>query len=361
MSPQALSKVKYGSFLKGNLLKGRVDQYELSLVLVELSTLMASGLSLINALRLIKDQTSNRAIKDGLDKVMQEIEKGRSLYRAFSEAGIFPEFFIEMLRTAESGENLKQVLKIAGQYLQKTVEARAKFFTAIAYPIFVIFASLLAVLVVVKVVVPKIAGVLESLGKELPLITKALVLFSVFLSYFVYLIPILAVLYVFRHRFIKKEFWDRYMLGVPILGRLSLYYNLSRFASSLYMSLSSNIPITRAIALSLGSISNVYLRASLIGVEQEVAKGKSLSLALRERRVLPETFLNLLAMGERSGELEKSLMMISELYERQAERVISFWLRFAEPLAMLVVGALVAVVVLSVVLPLSEISAGVRR
>ncbi|MFN3263647.1 MAG: type II secretion system F family protein, partial [Aquificaceae bacterium] len=88
---------------------------------------------------------------------------------------------------------------------------------------------------------------------------------------------------------------------------------------------------------------------------------RSLSASLRDRGVLPETFVNLLSMGERSGELERSLQMLTELYERQAERTISFWLRFAEPIAMLVVGALVAVVVLSVVLPLSEISAGVRR
>ena len=351
----------HSSLLKNDLLKRGIDQYELSLTLLELSTLMASGFSIIDTLRLMREQTSNKNMKKALDKIVQEIEKGKGIYRAFSEAGIFPEFFLEMLKTAERGENLERVLAIAGLYLQNMAQTRSKLLTTLAYPLFVIFSSLLAVLVVVKVVVPKIASVLQGLGKDLPLITKMLVLFANLLGYLLYLLPFFVLLFFLRHRLIKRELWDRFLLRLPVFGRLSLYYNLSRFASTLHMALSSNIPIARAISLSVGSISNAYLRASLRGIDQEVAKGRSLSSVLREKRVLPETFVNLLAMGERSGELEKSLKMLSELYERQADRVISFWLRFAEPLAMLVVGALVAVVVLSVVLPLSEISAGVRR
>ncbi len=337
------------------------SEYELSYILLELSFLLEGGLNIIKALDVLAHQVPEQRISQALLKVRASIERGQSLYSAFSSAGVFPEFFLEMLKSAERGENLQQVLKIAGEYLQKTAEVRAKLLTALAYPLFVISASLLAVLVVVRVVVPKIASVLQGLGKELPLITKALVLFAELLSYGVYLLPVLVLLYLFRFRLIRKELWDRFMLQLPLFGRLSLYYNLSRLAGTLHMALSSGIPLTRALSLSLGSISNAYLRESLRGVELEVAKGRSLSLSLKDREVLPETFLNLLALGERSGELERSLQMLSELYERQADRVISFWLRFAEPMAMLVVGALVAVVVLSVVLPLSEISAGVRR
>jgi len=339
----------------------RVSIEELSFFLLEFSMLLQAGLSLPKALEVLESQTSNRRLREAIDTIRQGIERGKGIYRSFSEAGVFPDFFLEMLKTAERGENLERVLAIAGLYLQNMAQTRSKLLTTLAYPLFVISASLLAVLVVVKVVVPKIASVLQGLGKDLPLITKMLVLFANLLGYLLYLLPFFVLLFFLRHRLIKREVWDRFLLRLPVFGRLSLYYNLSRFASTLHMALSSNIPIARAISLSVGSISNAYLRASLKGIDQEVAKGRSLSSVLRERRVLPKTFVNLLAMGERSGELEKSLKMLSELYERQADRVISFWLRFAEPLAMLVVGALVAVVVLSVVLPLSEISAGVRR
>ncbi len=346
---------------KAYIRRPKVSDSEIAFALLELSTLLESGLNLIKALEVISSETENAGLREALRRLKESVERGESISGAFSSAGIFPEFLLEMLKTAERGENLEKVLRIAGEYMQRTEDTKNKLLTTLAYPLFVIFSSLLAVLVVVKVVVPKIASVLQGLGKDLPLITKMLVLFANLLGYLLYLLPIFLLLFFLRHRLIKRELWDRFLLRLPVFGRLSLYYNLSRFASTLHMALSSNIPIARAISLSVGSISNAYLRTSLRGIDQEVAKGRSLSSVLREKRVLPETFLNLLAMGERSGELEKSLKMLSELYERQADRVISFWLRFAEPLAMLVVGALVAVVVLSVVLPLSEISAGVRR
>ncbi|MDW8434492.1 MAG: type II secretion system F family protein [Aquificaceae bacterium] len=342
-------------------LSGGVSSEEIAFALLELSILLEGGLNLLKALEVVSSQTGNKRLRDALLSVKSAVEGGQSLYGAFLKSNVFPEFFLEMLRTAERGENLSQVLRISGEYLQKLSETRSKVLTSLAYPSFVIFASILSVLVVVKVVVPKITAVLQGLGKELPLITRAIMVFSEVISYSLYLLPVLALLYIFRHKLIRRESWDAYMLKVPVFGKVSYYYNLSRFAGTLLMSLSSGIPITRALSLSVGSITNAYLRSSLKGVKEEVAKGRSISSALRDRKVLPETFTNLLLVGEKSGELEKSLKMLQSMYERQAERVVGFWLRFAEPIAMLLVAFLVAVVVLSVVLPLSEISAGVKK
>ncbi|MCS6957057.1 MAG: type II secretion system F family protein [Aquificaceae bacterium] len=355
--PNSVEEIKR---LKLKFYRG-VSSQDLSFLLLELYMVLEGGLDLLKALEVVASQTPEKRLREALMKVKASLEKGYSVHRAFYEAGVFPDFFVEMLKVAERGENLKHVIRIAGEYLQKTAETRMKVLTTLTYPSFVILASLLAVFVVVKVVVPKIVSVLQGLGKELPLITKALILFSELLSYILYAFPLLLVLFVLRYRIVGREVWDRYWLYVPIFGKVSLYYNLSRFAGTLLMSLSSGIPITRALTLSVGSFNNAYLRASLRGVEVEVAKGRSMSSVLRDRGVLPDNFVNLLSMGERSGELERSLKMLQELYEHQAERIVSFWLRFVEPIAMLLVGALVAVVVLSVVLPLSEISAGVRR
>ncbi len=343
------------------LRRGGISYYDLSFVLLELSMLLESGLNLMRALEVVASQSTNSRIKEALIEVKSSMEGGETLYRAFSKAGVFPEFFLEMLKVAERGENLEKILRIAGEYLQKTEENKMKMLTALAYPSFVIVASLLALFVAVKFVVPKIASVLQGLGKDLPLITKALLFLSYLLSYAIYLLPVFVILYLFRHRLISKELWDKYFLMLPIFGKVSFYYNLSRLSGTLLMALSSGIPLPRAISLSLGSLSNAYLRYSLSGVDKEVSKGRSLSMALKERQVLPDTFINLLALGEKSGELERSLKMLQDMYERQAERIIAFWLRFAEPIAMLFVGLLVALIVLSVVLPLSEISTGVKR
>ncbi|WP_448587631.1 type II secretion system F family protein [Thermocrinis sp.] len=349
------------SFWKKELFKRKPSQEDVAFVLTQLSLLLSSGLSLTKALEVAGEQAEDRRIRQALLSTKEAIEKGESIHQAFGRGEIFPEFLLEMLRTAERGENLERVLEIAGEFLRRMSEIRAKVFSSLTYPAFVILFSFLSVLVVVKWVIPKVASVLLSLGKDLPLITKVLLLFSKLLGYALYLLPLLILLLTLRRRLISKENLDKYFLKLPIFGKVSFYFQLSRFAGSLYMALSSGIPIVRAVSLSIGTMTNEHLRKRLRDVPEELSKGRSLSEVLGDTGMFPPLFVSLLATGEKSGELEKSLDLLERVYDQQAMRKINLWVRLAEPLAMLVVGILIAFVVLSVILPISEISGGVRR
>jgi type IV pilus assembly protein PilC len=266
-----------------------------------------------------------------------------------------------MLKTAERGENLEKVFEIAGEFLSRMAQVRAKVLSSLTYPAFVILFSLLSVFAVVKFVIPKVAGVLAGLGKDLPLITKILLFFSKLMGYFIYLFPLFILLFVFKGRLISRENIDKSYLKLPIFGKVSFYFQLSRFAGSLRMSLLSGIPLVRAVSLAIDTITNHYIKSRLKEVPKEIAKGKSLAEVLKATGVFPSLFVGLLATGERSGELEKALELLEKLYDQQAMRKINLWTRLAEPIAMLIIGILVAFVVLSVVLPLTEISSGVKR
>ena len=349
------------SFWKKEIFKKKPSQEDLAFVLTQLSLLLSSGLNLLKALETASQQIEDKRIKQALLSVKEAIEKGEPIHTAFEKGEIFPEFILEMLKTAERGENLEKVLDIGGEFLRRMSEVRAKVFSSLTYPAFVIVFSFLSVLLVVKFVIPKVASVLSGLGKELPLITKILLFFSNLLGYAFYLLPLALVLLLLRRRLISKENLDRYFLKIPIFGKVSFYFQLSRFAGSLRMALFSGIPIVRALSLSIGSITNEYIRKKLEDLPEQVAKGRSLSEVLRSKEVFPPLFVSLLAVGEKSGELERSLSLLEKVYDQQAMRVINLWLRLAEPIAMLVIGILVAFVVLSVILPISEISGGVRR
>ncbi|WP_333784209.1 type II secretion system F family protein [Thermocrinis sp.] len=349
------------SFWKKEIFRRKPSQEDLAFVLTQLSLLLSSGLNLLKALETASQQVEDRRIKQALLSVKEAIEKGEPIHTAFEKGEIFPEFILEMLKTAERGENLEKVLDIGGEFLRRMSEVRAKVFSSLTYPAFVIVFSFLSVLLVVKFVIPKVASVLSGLGKELPLITKILLFFSNLLGYAFYLLPLALVLLLLRRRLISKESLDRYFLKIPIFGKVSFYFQLSRFAGSLRMALFSGIPMVRALSLSIGSITNEYIRKKLEDLPEQVAKGKSLSELLRSKEVFPPLFVSLLAVGEKSGELERSLSLLERVYDQQAMRVINLWLRLAEPIAMLVIGILVAFVVLSVILPISEISGGVRR
>ncbi|RUM28684.1 MAG: type II secretion system F family protein, partial [Aquifex sp.] len=207
---------------------------------------------------------------------------------------------------------------------------------------------------------PKIANVLESFGKELPFITRFILVFADVLSLLLILFPLVLIVFHFREKFIKKEKLHFILLKLPILGKLNLYFNLSRFSRVLAMLLSASVPINSALNLAVKSISNVYLRNKFSKLISEVEKGKSFSALLSREKEIPELFVNLVETGEASGELEKMLNLLSEIYEKYSERVINFWLRIVEPLAILIIGITVGIIAVSVILPLTEITAGVR-
>lgn len=338
-----------------------VSNDEISYLLLRLSIMLSSGLTLTQALSAVYSQTENRRIAQAIIIIKEEIERGTSIAQAFRKAGIFPEFLVEMLKVAERGKNLEQILTISSEFLNRTSDIKSRVFSSLTYPLFVILLSLLSVVAVMNLVIPKIAQVLTGLGKELPLVTKLVLYLANSISYSLYLLPILILLFLYRYKIFKRSSLSRLMIKIPLIGKVIYCFNLSRFSRMLNMSLSSGIPTIRSLELSIASMSSYYMRESLKDVAKEVAKGKSLSLVLADSKVFPEMFVNLINTGEKSGELEKILIMLSEIYDRQAMRIVNLWLRLIEPLAILIIGLIVAFIVLSVILPLSEISTGIKR
>ena len=353
-----LLKLKEGKELTLKLFQKKIPEEEIAFALIQLSTLLSSGIPLTRALELLARQTENEELSSAFVRIKNGIEKGESLQEAFSKAGVFPEFLPEMLSAVQRGENLEYIFQVAGEYLYKVSEFKSKVLSSVTYPAVIITFSFISLFIAVRFVVPRIASVLEGFGKELPLITKFVILLANLLSYLLFALPILLILFKFRTKFVSKEKLHYYLLKLPVLGKLNLYFNLSRFARVLSMLLNAAVPLDHALELSVKSINNYYLRQKLEEVIPEVKRGKSLSSLLKEIPEIPEMFKNLVETGESSGELEKMLGMLSELYEKQAERTINFWLRIVEPAAILLIGLIVGIIVVSVILPLTEITAG---
>ncbi len=337
------------------------SEEELSFVLLQLALLLESGVPLSRALELLASQSEDERISSALLDIKSGIERGESISSAFRRSGIFPDFLPEMLSAAETGENLERIFEIAGRHMETVAEMKSRILSAVTYPSIVIGFSLLALFVAVKFVVPRIAKVLEGFGRELPLVTKAVVLLSDLLTYLLYLSPLLVLLFIYRERLLGRERVDRLLMGLPVVGRIGYYFNLSRFAYTLYMTLSSAVPITTAYSIAVSSISNSYVRKTLEELSPEVERGRELSWILRKSGLFPPLFISLVETGESSGELERMLDLCAQIYRREAIRLINFWIRMVEPLSILLIGLIVGIIVVSVLLPLSEITSGVRR
>lgn len=344
-----------------NIFHVKPSDYDISYLLLQLSIMLNSGLTLIQALDNISSQIENKKISQAVLTVKEGLERGVSLPLAFENARIFPDFLIDMLKGAVTGENLEHILRISSQYLDKSSELKNKILNSLTYPLLVIFMSFLSVVLIVNLIIPKISQTLAGFGKELPMVTKLILSISTVFGYLIYALPLILILFIIRYKIFKRESLSLLFLKIPLIGRVSYYFNISRFSKMLNMCLSSGIPILRSIELSTGSITNFYMKNKLKGLGQEVAKGKSLKEVFSESKIFPELYINLINTGEKSGEIEKILNLTSEIYNREAMKLINFWLRFIEPAAILVIGIVVAIIIMSVILPLTEIVTGVKK
>jgi len=339
-------------------LKRKISEEEISFTLIQLATLLRSSIPLVKALELVASQTENEELQKALYLIRDKINKGVPIATAFREAKIFPEFLCGMLESIQTAENLEFIFQIVGEYLEKISEIKSRILSAVIYPLVVIGFSLIALFITIKFVVPKIAQVLLSFGRDLPLITKIVLIFSKFLTVLVWLSPLLVVLIVAKDKIISPYLLDKWILKIPFFGKLVLYFNISRFAKILAMVLKTSLPLNQALKLSIKSFSNIYLQKTLEKIIPQIEEGKSLSKLLQKTGIFPPLFINLLKTGEESGEMENMLNLLGELYEKMALRTIDFWLKMIEPISIIIIGLIVGFIVFSIIVPLTEISTG---
>ncbi len=333
---------------------------EVAFALMQIYTLIKNGIPLTKVLELVSSQVENQVLSSNLLKIKTDIESGKSLSQAFKESKIFPDFLPVMLQSAATGENLEFVFKMSAEFMFKISQMKSKIVSSLVYPSVIIGFSVVSVFIATKFVVPKIVSVLENFGKEPPLITKMMVYFSKFLTVLFYLSPLLVLAFILRKKLIKKIYYDKFLLSIPVVGKIILYFNLSRFAKILAMTLSTNTPIQQAVGMAVNSLSNDYIKSNLANLHESIGKGQSITKALEDVKLLPPLFINLIRTGEQSGEMEEMLETVSKVYDDLTERMIDRWVSLIEPIMMLTIGFVVAIIVVSVVLPIADISTGAK-
>jgi type IV pilus assembly protein PilC len=338
---------------------GGVSEEDLALLLFQIQVLLESGVPLTEALRILSEQAERERVSSALAGIRADLERGETLSSAFRRSGLFPQFLPEMLTAAETGRNLEKVFRMAGEHLRTVARMKGRVVGAVVYPAFVVLMSLIALVIAVKFVVPRVAGVLEGMGRELPLATRAVLLMSDLLTYALYLIPpLLLALLTFGRRLLSEERLEALLLRIPAVGKVLFYFDLSRFAYTLHMTLSSAVPVVTALRVSASGMSLKSLRKRILELTEDVERGRPLHWVFRRSGLFPPLFVNLTETGERSGELERMFKVLGDLYRQEALRMINLWTRMIEPLSILILGLVVGLIALSVILPLTEVTSG---
>lgn len=340
----------------------KVSNKDILLFTQQLSNLLDSGVNILNGLNIILAQTSNRYLKSAVSDIISKIKDGKSFSESLAlHPELFPNLYVSLAHSGEVGGNLEQAIKRLASYMEKEDEFKNSFLASLMYPLFVFIVGALTVVVLVGFVIPRLITMFEDMGQTLPLPTKILINLSWLLQH--YWIPAAAFIMIavflllrFKRTAKGKIIWDALKLKTPVWGGITLKAEISRLTHTLSLLLSSGIPILYALDISTSSIDNQILKSELKKFKEKISEGARLSICLKDSELFPDFVTNILTVGEESGALEKTLMRVAEIYEKQVDRSLKTLGRVLEPLIILIMGLIVGFIVLSMLLPIFQIN-----
>ena len=328
----------------------------------QLSSLIESGVNILDGLNIISKQTGNKYLKAVLSDVISRIKDGKPLSESLSRHHeLFSSLYTSMIHSGEVGGTLDETLKRLADYLEKEDEFKNSVKAALTYPLFVLAVGTLTVFVLLTFVIPRLVSMFEDMGQALPLPTKILISLSAGLrSYWWLILAVVAVsVFIFRRLSSLAEgkiLFSRLKLKLKIWGPIVLKTEISRLARTLSMLLSSGTTIVYSLDITASIVENHILKAEVQKLREGISRGISFSRSLRGSNLFPEYVTNIVGIGEESGNLEKALMRIADDYERDVDRALKALSRLLEPVLILVMGLIVGFIVLSMLLPIFQIN-----
>jgi type II secretory pathway component PulF len=344
----------------------KVKPEEIVLITQQLSTLIESGINIIEGLRIISNQSQNKYLKSILNTVVAKIKDGSSLSAGLAVyPHAFSNLYVAMIKLGEAGGNIQDSLKRLANFLEKERELKNSIRSALIYPAFIFVVSILTIIVLIGFVIPRLVSMFEDMGQTLPLPTKALIMVSGFLRdyWWFILASIGALIFIYKRisrlpqaRLALSEF----KLKIPIWGKIILKIDTSRLMRALSLLLSQGLTILHSLDVSATILNNAVLRSETVKFKKKISEGSTLSRCISESKYFPAYVANIANIGEESGLLEKSLMRVADDYEREADQFLKNFAQILEPLMILGMGLIVGFIVLSMMLPIFQINLIVR-
>ncbi len=340
------------------LLAKPISQEDALVLTRQLYTLQKAGVPILRALAGLEASTSHPGIVALLQDVRASLDQGRELGTAFARhPNVFSSFYVAMTRVGELTGKLTEVFQRLSEHLEFELDIRARIKQALRYPIMVIVAMGIALVVINIFVLPKFADVFSHFKTELPVMTRVLLGFS---AWTVKWWPLVVAGFIgaglaWRNWIATptgRYTWDRFKLRLPIAGNIVLKATLARFARSFALASSSGVPISQALTVVAQTVDNAYIGARIEQMRDGVERGESISRCATGTGVFTPIVLQMIAVGEETGELDTLMTEIAQMYERETDFAIKGLSAAIEPILLTIIGGMVLVLALGVFLPL---------
>lgn len=339
-----------------------VSVQDLALMTRQLASLVKSNIPLVECLVAMVEQTEHPILKGVLAQIKQDVNEGISLAKAFGKhGGIFDTIFINMVEAGEASGTLSIVLLRLADLKEAQMRLRSKIVAGMTYPGLIMGVSLIITIGLFTFVIPQLANIFEGMNKEMPPMTVLLLNISKFLvDYWMFLLGGVIFGVTFLAKFIRSEkgkpAWDRFLLRVPKLGSIIQMIGVTRFASTMSTLLGSGVPILNAMAIARNLVGNSEIQKAISEARDNITEGQSIADPLRRSGQFPPMVIHMIAIGEKTGELPAMLDQVASTYEEQVSTRIEAFTSIIEPVMIIGMGLTVGFVVVSVLVPLLDLS-----
>lgn len=324
----------------------------------ELAALLRAGLPLLQALDLMLERMENPLMREVLGEVRDKVRSGAELSDAFEEFGdLFPPIYASSLRAGERSGELEQVIRRFMRYQKLVIDARKRVVSALVYPSVLVGLSLLMLVVMAIYVVPNFSKFYDDLGAELPTITQWTLAISFFLrdNFWLLLVGLVvgvAALRAYLRSPAGRKAFDAFKLRLPLLGDIFHRFALSEYCRSLATLLSGGIPLVSALETSTDAVGNVHVGGNLRPAIDDVRQGTALHVAVERTETFPHMAVNMLKVGEATGSLDEMLNSIGDYFDEFVETKVQRLLSLVEPVMLIIMGILIAILLISIYLPM---------
>ena len=350
----------------GGLGGGRVTLVDVIFLCRQLYTLTKAGVPILRALAGLRDSTPNRGLARVLGGVRENLEAGRELSVAIARyPKVFSPLFLNLVRVGEMTGRLEEVFLRLAEYYGFEKYIREKIKAAVRYPMFVMAAMVAAIVIINIFVIPVFAKMFGSFGVELPLMTRILIQTSdFFVAYWPMMLIVAAAALFMARLWIAtppgRYLWDRMKLRLPIAGSLIQKATMARFARAFALTGKSGVPIVQALVVVGQVVDNVFMRGRVDEMREGIERGESILRTATASGVFNPVVLQMIAVGEETGEIDALMQEIAEMYERDVEFEVEALASRIEPILLIFIGVMVLVLALGIFLPMWDMASAVR-
>lgn len=343
----------------------RVSTEDLALATRQLATLLQAGVPMVDSFTALIDQTEDKALKRILSQVKTEVNEGIALGDALAKHRVFDHIYVNMVRAGESSGTLDVVLERLADFKEGQAKIQGEITGALMYPMIMVFVGFINIGILFTVVVPRITRIFEHAKVQLPLQTRILMFASSAVKDWWWLMIIVAVAAVFFFRRWKgsekgRAQWDSLILKIPIFGGVMRMIAVSRFARTLSTLLSSGVSLLVALDIVKNVVDNTRIKKAIEVARDAIREGEDISAPLKRSGEFPPMVTHMVAIGEKSGQLEQMLGRVAIAYEQRVDVRLKSLMSLLSPLLILAMGGAVGFIVFSILTPILQMNTLVK-